>query len=64
MTNSILLLGAALALTITAAPAAEDAISANFIMQGCRDFLDPKSKADALQACVRELSARLLLWAV
>jgi len=38
-----LLLGAALALTVTAAPAAEDVESANYIMPGCRAILELKS---------------------
>jgi hypothetical protein len=44
---SALLLGAALALTVTAAGAEEDQKSANFIMPGCRQFVDPKSSRDA-----------------
>jgi hypothetical protein len=35
-----LVFGVALALTVTAAPAAEDMQNANFIMRGCRGFID------------------------
>jgi hypothetical protein len=38
MTKSVLLGAAALALTVTVASAAEDANSANYMMQGCRAF--------------------------
>ena len=31
--------GVALALTVTAAPAAEDTSSANYMLPGCRDFI-------------------------
>jgi hypothetical protein len=40
--NSGLLLGVALALTVTAVAAEQDINSANFVMRGCRDFLNPR----------------------
>jgi hypothetical protein len=46
MTKSVLF-GAALALTVTAASMAEDVESANYIIQGCRDFAAQKSPKEA-----------------
>jgi hypothetical protein len=48
MTKSVagLFVAVALALTVTAAGAAEDNYSANSRLTGCRDFLDQKSNGD------------------
>jgi Rap1a immunity proteins len=50
MTKSGLLLAAALAFTVTAAPAKENPFeSANNVLPGCRDLVDNKMKSDMAQ---------------
>src|SRR5260370_15186201 len=49
MTNSGLLVAAALALTVTAAPAAENEHSANYMLPYCRNFIDHKWLVDPLK---------------
>jgi hypothetical protein len=44
-----IIIGAALALTVTAAPAAEDTNSANFVMTGCWNFLNSSNVGNFAQ---------------